>query len=347
MVISRRWKIVTLLCVLGLSSYGIVLMLRGRQIARGLEVQKMEQRASDLELQKAASIPVLGAPPQSAELGYLSEAKTKRKEKAGPASAPVASAPKGRYPAPIMAFTEDSKVPQKLILSADLTVDIKGYDDAFNRVQDIAAEAGGYIASIQAQRPEKDHAQGRITLRVPPSTYFSTLNKLRGLGSVEAETIGTQDVTRQCLNLDSRISQEHEMRTRMWDATRARANNLDSLMDADYNIGQVSDQLDGMESERYKLQQDIRLSTINLTLLEPAVAMANHGAKPAKPGLWAPVGAAVQNAVAELVSDVSQALYLAIVLLPWLTLGWLLWRPFWKWMLQFRNARLKHDLDTV
>ena len=343
MTTRRQRRILIALGVVALCSCGAILVTRGHQ--RALVMRDRKGTTSFAEgLNASPEVPLA---PASAMGDSLQRQKAELAHKASPSPSVMNNAPRAGWRIPSRPLLDEPSAGQKLILAGQLTVEVKGYDEAFARVQSIAAEVGGSIASIQASRPEVDHAQGTLALRVPPSQYFQALNKLRNLGTVEEESSNTRDVTRDCLNLDARIKHRREMEARMWSTVQSRSSNLDSLLEADHNLSSVADTLDGMESERYRLQQDELLATISLALHEPAVLLAKDTPKPEKPGLWAPLRTSLRRAGAELIKDVSTLLYLGIVLLPWATLVWLLWRPIWKWVLRQKEPQSAHRLDIA
>lgn len=343
MVLTHRRKLILFGSLLVLSLYGLTLVPRivkrsAPVEAKSLEVQKdaellMERSSAGLgqELQQASRVKSFlsksEAPPPSAQ--------------AVPEPSAAQSTPPRRAIPP--ASAEHLEIAQKVVKSAQLSLEVKTFGPAFDRVQEVAAEVGGYISGILVVRPEKDRAQGTITLRVPPAAYYLALNKLRPLGVLERESSSLQDVTRRWLNLDERIKHKREIEARMWGNVRNTYGSLQWLSEAEGNLDGVNEGIEGLESERYDLQQEVLLSTITLDLHEPAMASP----APARPSLWAPLGGALKEASVQVILDVSRLIYLGVVLLPWALLGWMLWRPVARFVRWLKDLQRERRLDTV
>jgi hypothetical protein len=321
MVLSKRQKLIILLGALAMVSYGTLLVYR----------DALHSTAGDRTALKAFASMEAESPscfaPQAPALRQLSKEGT---------SGNQAGARTTGLRVPPLAFLEETVSGPRLIYQGQLTIMVKNFDEAFDRIQTISADLGGCLSDFQVQRPEKDHAQGTITLRVPPSQYFQALNKLRVLGQTESESSRMQDVTRQCLSLDTRIKHRREIESRMWDAMRNRATTVDSIAVAGNTLEGAEDHLDRLEAERYQLQQDVVNATIRLDLHESGVVRGI--VKPIKSSVFEPVKRALQHAGTELISDASRVIYLVLVLAPWILAGCLIYRPV--------SKRVRHYLET-
>jgi len=232
-----------------------------------------------------------------------------------------------------------SKTLRQRLHSAQLSLEVKTFGAAFDRVQEIAVEAGGFVSGIQSTRQgEGGRATGTLTIRVPADRYEGVLNRIRPLGRLQSETSTVQDVTRQCLNLDARIALKRELQARNWSLVRHQPQDRDSLRGAEQTLDRVSGELEGLEAERDRLQQDLVLSAINLELHEAPLAPVVKAA----PAPWAPLRVALQEAGIKVILDGSRVLYACLVLLPWGLMGWGLWRvsrrylPRWRQRLEGR-----------
>ena len=368
MILTNKRKLILIGSALVLSIYGITLisrmsqrqaagsarharmltMTKDAEIARSAHEQwRVDQQAHKMtyEADKGASFAMersesermkpQASPSPSAQFSPSPSGQSAQSSR----QRPEAAASRSILPAPADRLVSS----QKIVRTGQLSLEVKTFSSAFNRVQDIVAEVGGTISNIQVRRPEKNSAQGTVTLRVPPTEYFRALNMLRPLGTLENESSTIQDVTRQWLNLDVRIQHKREIENRMWGAVRNSSNDLNWLSEAENNLDGVNEGIEQLESERYNLQQDVLFSTITLELHEPVLAIP----APATPSMWAPLGQALNDASIQVVMDVSRLIYLGLVLLPWALLGWSIWRPVWRLVRRFKEAQQERRLDTV
>lgn len=323
---SKR-KVLVILPLVALALYGITLIPRSMRRAASLGGQAFENRREDEGLQERWR---MSAAEQKADV--IQKRSVEKARKAAPglaqsqsgAQKEVVPADQGRmvgYQIPPLPSIPDAS--RRLVFSGQLSIEVKNFTTAFNAVQEIVAEGGGYLSDIQVRRQNKEQIQGTLTLRVPPGHYFQTLNRLRPLGTLMQEGSGTRDVTRQWLNLNARIASKREMESRMWGTVRSRSQDIYSLTDAEYQLDWVNEGLERLCSEQDKLQQDVLLSTITLELREPPVEV-----KPVTPSPWAPLGTYLKEAGAQMVRDIARLIYWGLVCLPWGLAAWLVWRGF-------------------
>lgn len=217
---------------------------------------------------------------------------------------------------------------QKLIRTGALTLEVKAFDAALGRLQQIASEQGGYIADLRANRKEAGQAQGTVVVRVAPARYFTALDQLRGLGKVEAEGIQTQDVTRAYADLEARLKNKRELEARMREILRTRTDKISDLLQVEGQLSQVTEEIERMEGERRYYQQMTGLSTITLEVHEPFVPPPALEIQ--APPLWAPIRQAFRDSLAGLVQATALAVSALVFFLPWALLAWLGWRVFRK-----------------
>lgn len=211
---------------------------------------------------------------------------------------------------------------QRLIRTGAITLEVKAFDAALGRLQQIAAEQGGYLADLRANRKEAGQAQGSVVIRVSPARYFIALDQLRQLGKVESEAIQTQDVTRAYADLESRLHNKRDLELRMREILRTRTSKLSDLLEAEKQLSQVTEEIERMEGERRYYQQMTGFSTVTLEMHEPFIQV---NAAPQAPPLWAPVREAYHQSVTALIQAAALGVSALVFLLPWALLGWLGW----------------------
>jgi len=231
--------------------------------------------------------------------------------------------PEGSVPGLVNASTDSSQnamiASQKLIRTGQLSLEVKLFDDAFTKLQRIAAENGGYIADIKANRQDQGRASGTVVLRVQPNRYFQALDALRTIGKVEQEGVNTQDVTREFADLEARLINKRQLESRMREILRTRTSKMEDLLEAEQQLSQVTEQIEQMEGQRRYFQQMVSMSTITVEMHEPLVV--TKAIEPEKPGLFAPVAVAARSSVELLVQLLALLVSALVFLAPWLLLG--------------------------
>jgi len=146
-----------------------------------------------------------------------------------------------------------------------IEVDKGGFETAFNAATTIAGRYGGYVehSSMQGIKAKS----GELTIRVPASAFEQAMSDLRGLGSVEGQSISGQDVTSQFIDLDARL--------RTWQAQEAvllrlmrRATSIESTLRVQNQLQDVQFRIEQIKGQLRLLENQTSLATIDVSLRE-------------------------------------------------------------------------------
>jgi len=154
-----------------------------------------------------------------------------------------------------------------IVKTAGISIEVQkgGFETAFNAATTIAGRYGGYVQD-SSMRGIKAKA-GELTIRVPASAFEQAMNDLRGLGSVEGQSISGQDVTSQFIDLDARL--------RTWQAQEAvllrlmqRATSIESTLRVQNQLQDVQFRIEQIKGQLRLLENQTSLATIDVSLRE-------------------------------------------------------------------------------
>ena len=154
-----------------------------------------------------------------------------------------------------------------IVKTAGISIEVKsgGFETAFNAATTIAGRYGGYVedSSMHGIKAKS----GELTIRVPASAFDRAMNDLRGLGSVEGQSISGQDVTSQFVDLDARL--------RTWQAQEAvllrlmrRATSIESTLRVQNQLQDVQFRIEQIKGQLRLLENQTSLATIDVSLRE-------------------------------------------------------------------------------
>jgi hypothetical protein len=154
-----------------------------------------------------------------------------------------------------------------IVKTAGISIEVKagGFETAFNAATTIAGRYGGYVedSSMQGIKAKS----GELTIRVPATGFDRAMNDLRGLGSVEGQSISGQDVTAQFVDLDARL--------RTWQAQEAvllrlmrRATSIESTLRVQNQLQDVQFRIEQIKGQLRLLENQTSLATIDVSLRE-------------------------------------------------------------------------------
>jgi hypothetical protein len=162
---------------------------------------------------------------------------------------------------------------RKIIRSADLTIEVENFDNAFANIEAIIANIG----FIQQTNINTDRVyvgdevklvrNGTIVLRVDKTMFDSVINKLRGLGDVYNYTTNGQDVTDQYIDVESRL-RLLKMQQEKLEAYVAKLDDIEEIYKAESKLTELRYQIESLTGNLNKLSSLVELSTITINLNE-------------------------------------------------------------------------------
>lgn len=190
--------------------------------------------------------------------------------------------------------TVDSTAARDIITTASATVVVDDIADAVDALTDAATSRDGYVESMSVGRsgvvmpidpmmggttdtsmpyptPAADAAW--VTLRVPADALDSLVDQLSGLGDVTASSVNRQDVTEVTVDLQARVDAAQASVDRMTELL-AGATNLTDLIAAESALAERQATLESYQQQLKYYDEQVAMSTLTVTLTEPAQSVA-------------------------------------------------------------------------
>ena len=104
---------------------------------------------------------------------------------------------------------------QKLIRTAEVRIQVRDVPAAFRQIDSLAQSAGALVADSRTAQDDDGRRTADVVLRVPSQQFPALLRTLRGVGSVKSESIGTEDVTKEYADLETRLAVQEQTVTRL------------------------------------------------------------------------------------------------------------------------------------
>jgi hypothetical protein len=187
-----------------------------------------------------------------------------------------------------------------------------------DKATQIVTVAGGHV-SEEKSNTYSDNSESVITFKIPTNQYQSVLARLsRELGKRESLHQGTEDVTEQVADVDSRLKSARttldQFRTLL-----TKASKIGEVLEVEREISSREADLEALQSRQKTLAAQTNMATLTLTLVSPT-------AKTPKP-VEEPSGflGGLATGWKTLVSAVKVGLTIFGVLLPWLVVLAVVW----------------------
>jgi len=117
-----------------------------------------------------------------------------------------------------------------------------------------------------------DRREYVLTVRVSPAKFDSINDLLKETGEIKEMTVNVDDVTKQYMDLDTRIKNKEVELSRLL-AIYNQTTNVSDLLAVEREVTRVETELELLRSEKQSLESRITLSTISIAIFEEKPAM--------------------------------------------------------------------------
>ena len=155
----------------------------------------------------------------------------------------------------------------KIIYTANLSLESKDYDAARAALDAALAEAGGYLESSSEYSDAGDSRSVSLTYRVPQQNYENFLAAVAEAGNVTYKNQQADDVTAQYMDVETRLENLKNQRTRL-QQLQQQADNLSDLLEIESSLTDVQSQIESWQSQLDWYSRQVECCTVYLSLEE-------------------------------------------------------------------------------
>jgi glycine cleavage system regulatory protein len=157
---------------------------------------------------------------------------------------------------------------RKIIRNADLHLEVEKYEDAYKAIGEISRAKKGFIAGASTTKLANGKIRATVTLRIPPEKFEETLADLGKLGNVRHQAITTADVTKQYLDLESRLKSKETLVERLKKVLLEGRGTVKELMEVEVQMGATIEQIEAIKGELKYYNDLVGMSTITMQVSE-------------------------------------------------------------------------------
>ena len=188
---------------------------------------------------------------------------------------------------------------RKLIRNATVELEIVSFDDAVQKITAFANEERGYVATTSSEKQANGKLKGEIVVKVLPENLDHFLQKLRGIGQLKNQTLGTEDVTKAYFDTDARLKNARVMEQRLIDMLKTKTGKVSDLLQVEKELSRVREEIEKMQGELKYWDSQVQFATVTISLAEkdleePAAFLVKERAQLA---LYAPDVEKVYNGI--------------------------------------------------
>jgi len=157
---------------------------------------------------------------------------------------------------------------RKLIRNATVELEIVSFDDALQKITAIATEERGYVATTSSQKQANGKLRGEVVVKVLPENLDRFLQKIRKLGELKNQTLGTEDVTKAYFDTDARLKNARVMEQRLIDMLKTKTGKVSDLLQVEKELARVREEIEKMQGELKYWDSQVQFATVTISLAE-------------------------------------------------------------------------------
>jgi hypothetical protein len=174
---------------------------------------------------------------------------------------------------------ESAPVPgeRKLVRRGDITIEVRSVPEALAALGRIIGSAGGHMANQSERHNEYGGRGASITCRVPADQLDSTVLAVTALGLRRSLTLNAEDITTAYFDVGVRIKTQSELERQLVALLARPTNKLSDLLEIERELARVREEIDRLEGRTRLWDNQVALSSLAITLEEPAPVVAGTG----------------------------------------------------------------------
>jgi Flp pilus assembly protein CpaB len=167
--------------------------------------------------------------------------------------------------------------PRKIVIrSGDIEFEVDSFDSAVATVTLLVNKIqNGFVATVNSEKLPNGKVRGSVVVRVPPEGLDGLVLDLRKelgkSGELKGQKIGSQDITKQYTDLESRLKAARAMEERLLQIIKSGKGEIKDLLAAEKELGIWRTKIEEFEGELRYYANQVALSTLTITLAEKEI----------------------------------------------------------------------------
>lgn len=202
--------------------------------------------------------------------------------------------------------TPAAGTPLMIIKTAQIKVEVKRFQPAYDEAMLIAGSVGGYVTNSTSEQNDDIGDYGTVTLRVPEQAFDRTVDRLGRLGKVVSKHFTGEDVTGQVVDLESRLRNKRAEEQQYLEIMN-RAKQVQDVVTVSNELFRVRGEIEEAQGRLKYLKSAVAMSTINVELREKFTEKPE-----ADPTLWTTVTGAGKSLLGTLKTLAKMLIWLLV-----------------------------------
>jgi len=124
------------------------------------------------------------------------------------------------------------------------------------------------VATTNSEKQANGKLRGQVVVKVLPENLDRFLQKIRSLGELKNQTLGTEDVTKAYFDTDARLKNAHVMEQRLIDMLKTKTGKVSDLLQVEKELARVREEIEKMQGELKYWDSQVQFATVTISLAE-------------------------------------------------------------------------------
>ena len=169
---------------------------------------------------------------------------------------------------------------RKLIRNGEMALHVRSITTALASLRQIMTTVGGQTANQLERQNQYGGRTASVTCRIPAERLDAAIEAIKGLGDQRALTFTTEDVTADYFDVTVRINTQKALERQLVVLLQRASNRLSDLLEIERELARVREDIDRMEGRVRMWDSQVALSSLVITLEEPAPVVVGTGGGP-------------------------------------------------------------------
>ncbi len=165
--------------------------------------------------------------------------------------------------------------PEKIIYSANVTVETTDFDGSLAKLEELLRDCGGWVESssisganfYQKSRGYAGTRNASYTLRIPSDRFDGLMNSLSGLGNVPYSHTYTENVSAQYYDTEAHLKAYQTQETRLLEMME-KAETVEDIVILEDRLTELRWRIESLQTSLNSWDRRVSYSTVNLELQE-------------------------------------------------------------------------------
>jgi hypothetical protein len=195
-----------------------------------------------------------------------------------PAAAPVVSEQEAREQEPSQwshIGTYDV-ISRMIIRTGQASIEVDSLETSMAELRRIVQRSGGFVADASIQSGKNQLRTATLQVKVPAARFDDLTQALEPLGKLQFVNVAAEDVSEEYVDLTARVANGRKLEDRLIELLRTRTGRLQDVLSVERELARVREEIERMEGRLRFLKTSTSLSTLSVSLYEPAPIVASH-----------------------------------------------------------------------